>query len=325
MTKPSIGVIFHPTFPPETLVNYAQQAESAGFDEVWLWEDSFWAGALTSAATMLAGTSRIKVGIGLMPATVRNPLFVAMEITTLARIYPGRFLPGFGHGVDGWLKQMGAAPKSNLKALEETVNAVRALLLGENVSIQGDHVHFDNVQLKVTPKQQPPLYVGAIREKTMQLAGRVGDGTILTEMASPAYVRWAREQIKIGMAESGRKENRVVVFNYAKVGKDSQQARQPIRRILGETLSWGRPHLTPLGIADEAAKLFDTLGAEKAAEQMPEAWLDELSSSGTPEQAAATIARLGEAGADSVVLLPPKGDPNCLEEYITYLMPLLKQ
>ena len=47
MTKPSIGVIFHPTFPPETLVNYAQQAEAAGFDEVWLWEDSFWAGALT--------------------------------------------------------------------------------------------------------------------------------------------------------------------------------------------------------------------------------------------------------------------------------------
>ena len=325
MTKPSIGVIFHPTFPPETLVNYAQQAETAGFDEVWLWEDSFWAGALTSAATMLAATSRIKVGIGLMPATVRNPLFVAMEITTLARIYPGRFLPGFGHGVDAWLKQMGAAPKSNLKALEETVNVVRALLLGENVSLAGDHVHFDQVQLKLTPKHQPPLYVGAMREKTMQLAGRVGDGTILTEMSSPAYVRWAREQIEKGMAESGRTENKVVVFTYAKIGTDSNQARQPIRKILAETLTWAKPHLTPLGVADEAARIFNEYGAEKAADQIPEAWLDELSASGTPEQAAATIKRLGEAGADSVILLPPKGDPACLDEYITYLMPLLKQ
>ncbi len=325
MTKPSIGVIFHPTFPPETLVDFAHKAEAAGFDEIWLWEDSFWAGALTSAATMLAATSRVKVGIGLMPATVRNPLFFAMEITTLARLYPGRFLPGFGHGVDSWLKQIGAAPKSTMKALEETVNAVRALLLGENVTMLGDYVHLENVQMKVTPKQQPPLYIGAMREKTMQLAGRAGDGTILTEMSSPAYVRWAREHINTGMAESGRKDNKVVVFTYAKVGTDSQQARQPIRKILAETLTWAKPHLTPLGIADEAAQLFNQYGPEKAAEQIPEAWLDELSASGTPQQAAATITRLGEAGADSVILLPPKGDPACLDEYITYLMPLLKQ
>lgn len=325
MPKPSIGVIFHPTFPPETLVNYATQAEAAGFDEIWLWEDSFWAGALTSAATMLSATSRVKIGIGLMPATVRNPLFAAMEITTLARLYPGRFLPGFGHGVEGWLKQIGAAPKSTMKALEETVNTVRALLNGEIVTLDGDHVHFDKVQLKLTPKQQPPLYVGAMREKSMQLAGRVGDGTILTEMSSPAYVKWARLQVEKGMAESGRKENRIVVFTYAKVGKDSAKARLPIRKVLSETLTWAKPHLTPLGIADEAADLFNKYGGEGAVQHIPEAWLDELSASGTPQQAAATIEKMGEAGADSVVLLPPKGDPACLEEYITDLMPLLKQ
>jgi 5,10-methylenetetrahydromethanopterin reductase len=118
MSKPAIGVIFHPQFPPESLVDYARRAESAGFDELWLWEDSFLAGALTSAALVLAGTERLKVGIGIMPATVRNPLFVAMEITTLARLFPGRFLPGFGHGSAGWMKQIGAVPKSTMKALE---------------------------------------------------------------------------------------------------------------------------------------------------------------------------------------------------------------
>ena len=323
MSKPSIGVIFHPTMPPETLVDFARQAEAAGFDEIWLWEDCFWAGALTSAATILATTPKIKVGIGLMPATVRNPLFVAMEITLLARLYPGRFMPGFGHGVDGWMKQIGAAPKSTMKALEETVNAVRALLLGENVTMQGDHVHLDKVQLKLTPKEQPPLYIGAMREKTMQLAGRAGDGTILTEMASPAYVKWSRQQIDTGMSQSGRKDNQLAVFTYAKVGVDSQQARQSIRKVLGETLVWAKPHLTPLGIADEAARLYSEYGAENVAEHIPEAWLDDLSASGTAEQAAATIKRLGEAGADSVILQPPKGDPACLGEYISYLMPLL--
>src|SRR5438105_3626130 len=119
MSRPSLGVIFHPQFPLETFVDFARRAEAVGFDELWLWEDSFLAGGLTSAALALAGTQRIKVGIGIMPATVRNPLFVAMEITTLARLYPGRFLPGFGHGSARWMKQIGASPKSTLKALEE--------------------------------------------------------------------------------------------------------------------------------------------------------------------------------------------------------------
>lgn len=324
MSKPAIGVIFHPTFAPESLVNYARRAEAAGIDELWLWEDCFWAGALTSAATVLATTERIKVGIGLMPATARNPLFVAMEIAFLGQLYPGRFKPGFGHGVDFWMKQIGAAPKSTMKALEETVLAVRGLLKGETVSMQGDHVHMEQVKLLLVPEQLPPLYVGAIREKTMRLAGRVGDGTIVTEMASPAYIRWARGLIQAGMQESGRSRNELVVFAHSKVNPDSRYARASMRTILGETLTWARPHLEPLGIADEAAALFTTYGAAGAAERMPEAWLDEISVSGTPEQAAATINRMGEAGADSVILLPSKGDREALDEWIKYLMPVIK-
>jgi hypothetical protein len=183
-------------FPPETLGDYARRAESAGFDELWLWDDCFLPGALTSAAIALSATHRIKVGIGLLPATAYNPLFVAMEITTLARAFPGRILPGFGHGVGSWMTQIGAAPKSSLKTLAETVVAVRRLLGGELVTTQADDVNLDQVQLQMLPVSMPPLYVGAMRSKSLRLAGRVGDGTILTGMSSPAYVRWAREQIQ---------------------------------------------------------------------------------------------------------------------------------
>jgi alkanesulfonate monooxygenase SsuD/methylene tetrahydromethanopterin reductase-like flavin-dependent oxidoreductase (luciferase family) len=324
MSKPSLGVIFHPTFPPETLIDYARRAEAAGFDELWLWEDSFFAGALTSAAVALAGTEHIKVGIGIMPATVRNPLFVAMEITTLVRLYPGRFLPGFGHGVDVWMKQIGAAPKSTMKALEETVNAVRALLRGENVTMHGDHVHLENVKMKLTAPEVPPLYIGAMREKSLRMAGRSGDGTIVTEMSSPAYVRFAKEQIAAGMAEGKRPENKLVVFTLAKVGPDSTAARQKVRSVMPERLFWANILLEPLGIAQEAMTLYREHGASGAAERMPEGWLDELSISGTPEQGAATYQRLAEAGADSIVLQPLDGDPDCLHEYIRYLLPLVK-
>lgn len=320
----ALGVIFHPTFPPEMLVDYAQRAEKAGFDELWLWEDSFWAGAYTSAATILARTESIRVGIGLSPATVRNPLFAAMEITTLARLHPGRFMPGFGHGVDGWMRQIGAAPKSSLKALGETVEAIRRLLLGEAVTMHGDHVQLDNVKMLLTPNVVPPLYVGAMREKTLQLAGRVGDGTILTEMSSPAYVRRAKEQIETGRASGDRPRNSIAVFTHAKVSPDGVSARKAMRSHVAQRFIWAGVLLEPLGIAEDVQRLVDQYGVEGAAEQMPEVWLDELSVSGTPEQAAAAIARLAEAGADSVILQPQDDRPECLDEYIRYLLPALK-
>jgi alkanesulfonate monooxygenase SsuD/methylene tetrahydromethanopterin reductase-like flavin-dependent oxidoreductase (luciferase family) len=324
MSKPSLGVTFFRAYPPETLADYARRAEAAGFDELWLWEDSFYAGAFTSAATALAATGRIKVGIGILPATVRNPVFAAMEIMTLARLYPGRFLPGFGHGVDVWMKQIGAYPKSTLKAVEETVNAVRSLLRGENVMLLGDHVHLDNVRLELVPKEVPPIFIGGIREKSLRLAGRSGDGTILTEMASPAYVRWAGEQITAGMLEGGRAENQRVVSVFCKVNPDSQIAREPVRRALAERFAWARPHLLPLGIADEAREMIQEHGVEGAAKRMPDAWVDELSAAGRPDQVSAALERFAEAGAGSIVLLPVEGDPSGLDEYIRYLMPVLR-
>ncbi len=320
----SLGVIFHPTFPPEVLVDYAQRAEKAGFDELWLWEDCFWAGAYTSAAIILASTEKIKVGIGLSPAPVRNPLFVAMDITTLAVLYPGRFMPGFGHGVEGWMKQIGAYPKSSLKALGESVEAVRRLLQGENLTLLGDEIHLENVKMNLTPSVVPPIYVGGMREKTLQLAGRVGDGTILTEMSSPAYVRWAKQQVEIGRQGGDRPGNQMAVFAFARVSPDGVSARSVVRRRVAPSLSWTRVHLEPLGIADEAQNLLKQYGVDGAAERMPEAWLDELTVSGTPDQAAASIQRLADAGADSVILQPQDGDPGCLDDYIRYLMPVLR-
>lgn len=324
MSKPTIGVIFHPKFPPETLANYARRAESAGFDELWLWDDCFLPGAFTSAAIALSATQRLKVGIGLLPATAYNPLFAAMEITTLARAFPERILPGFGHGVGSWMAQIGAAPKSSMKALNETVTAVRRLLAGELVTTHGEQVNLDKVQMQVTPEAVPPLYVGAMREKSLQLAGRVGDGIILTGMSSPVYVSWAREQIRAGMVEAGRSHQRVVVYLDVKVNSDGELARAAMRRTLAARLPWVEVQVNTLGIAAEVTALMQTHG-EDVARHIPDEWIDAFSAAGTPDQVTEAIQRLTAAGADSIVFQPLDGDPDCLDEYIRYLMPRLKQ
>ena len=325
MTQTSFGIIFHPTFPPETLSDYARRAEAAGFDELWLWDDCFLPGALTSAAIALAATRTLRVGIGLMPATVYNPLFAAMEITTLARAFPGRIFPGFGHGVASWMTQIGAAPKSSLKTLGETVNAVRRLMAGESVTVDANDVHLDAVQMQLTPSEIPPLYVGAMREKSLQLAGRVGDGTILTAMSSPEYVRWARTQIESGMRETARPAHHIAVFMDVKVNADRETARHAVRHALAARLPWADVQLKALGIADDAANLVAQYGAESFVAHIPDAWVDAFAAAGTPQEAALAIERWREAGADTIVFQPLNGDPNCLDEYARELMPQLKR
>ncbi len=323
-SKPALGVIFHPTFPPETLASYARRAEAAGFDELWLWNDCFLPGAFTSAAIALSATQQLKVGIGLLPAPAYNPLFAAMDITTLARAFPGRILPGFGHGVGAWMGQIGAAPKSSLKALLETVQAVRQLLEGRLVTLHGSHVHLDQVQMQVTPEYLPPLYIGAMREKSLRLAGQAGDGTILTGMSSPPYVRWALGHIRAGMAEARRSRHRVVVYLDVKVNPDGEAARAAVRRALAQRLPWADVQVNALGIAAEVEAFLQTRDASEAAMAMPGEWVDAFSAAGTPEQAASAIERWVEAGVDSLVFQPLEGDPDCLDEYTRYLMPLLK-
>ena len=86
----SLGMTFRPQRAPEELRAVAEAADASGVDELWLWEDCFLEGGLTTAAAALAWSERITVGIGLLPVPLRNPALAAMEIATLARLFPGR-------------------------------------------------------------------------------------------------------------------------------------------------------------------------------------------------------------------------------------------
>jgi alkanesulfonate monooxygenase SsuD/methylene tetrahydromethanopterin reductase-like flavin-dependent oxidoreductase (luciferase family) len=264
------------------------------------------------------------VGIGLLPATAYNPLFAAMEITTLARLYPNRLIVGYGHGVDHWMKQIGASPKSSMKALEETVMIVRRLLQGEAVTFQGSQVFMDNVKMTTTPDVIPPLYIGAMREKTLQLAGRVGDGTILTAMVTPDYIRWAKTHIDGGRTEASPAQNRVVTYALAKVLPDGEAARAIARKVIARHLRGSEPQLAASELWEQAQALFQSHSPDDVAALMPESWIDELTATGTPEQAMVAISRLAAAGADCIILQPLDDDPVCLDEYARYLMPTLR-
>jgi len=293
---PALGFVVRPEHPPEALAGLARAVEDAGFDELWLWEDCFLAGGIATTATALAATSRIKVGLGIMPAPVRNAAFVAMEIAALARMYPGRVMPGFGHGVADWMRQIGAKPESQLALLEETVAAVRSLLAGEEVRVDGRYVHLDGVRLDHPPEQVPPVFTGVRRTRSLALSGRVADGTILSEPSTLSYIEWAREQI------AATRPHRLTVFAWCNVNADGAAARAALQPLVEERLRVGGPQAEHLG---DTADMDALIGRASVA--------------GTPEQCVASIRALGEAGADSVVLVPHPAhdvDPRALAELL---------
>jgi alkanesulfonate monooxygenase SsuD/methylene tetrahydromethanopterin reductase-like flavin-dependent oxidoreductase (luciferase family) len=320
------GVMFRCQKPPETLSEYVQNVERAGFDEVWIVEDCFFAGGIASTAMALAHTQHIRVGLGIVPSVARNAAFTAMEFATLARLYPGRFLPGIGHGVGAWMKQIGAYPRSQLAALGEVTQAVQFLLHGEEVTMDGVHVHLKKVKLEFPPQVVPPIQLGVRGPKSLLLSGRCADGTILAEGAAPSYLKWAKEQITAGQAQAGRFDHhRLTVYVWTRIGDRKDRTRAVIRPILADTLPHVSVQLKPLGIHDELFQLLEEHGELGFAEAIPDHWLDQLTVSGTPEDCAESVIRFKDASADAVIFILPFDDElEQVRHLQDELLPLVK-
>jgi alkanesulfonate monooxygenase SsuD/methylene tetrahydromethanopterin reductase-like flavin-dependent oxidoreductase (luciferase family) len=185
----NLGVIFPPDLPPERLLPVARAADSSGVDQLWVWEDCFKEAGIATAVAALATTDRLVVGIGLLPVPLRNVALTAMEIATVERLFPGRFLPGIGHGVLDWMGQVWARAASPMTLLGEYTEALRELLHGGTVNRSGRYVSLTDVALDWPPRSAPPLLVGAIKPRTVALAGALADGMIVTGETDPAALR----------------------------------------------------------------------------------------------------------------------------------------
>jgi alkanesulfonate monooxygenase SsuD/methylene tetrahydromethanopterin reductase-like flavin-dependent oxidoreductase (luciferase family) len=220
-TEPRIGVMFDCGRAPEELPGFAAAVEEAGADDLWVVEDLGWNGGVSAAAIALAATSRLRVGIGIAPAPLRSPALFAMEIATLARIHPGRIVAGLGHGVADWMRQVGVQAKSPLALLEESVTAVRGLLHGETVTIDGREVHIDGVRLVHPPAVVPPVVTGVVRPRSLELSGRIADGTILVEGLRPDQIADAIGHLRRGGAAPSHE---VINFAFLHVEDDPDRA-----------------------------------------------------------------------------------------------------
>jgi alkanesulfonate monooxygenase SsuD/methylene tetrahydromethanopterin reductase-like flavin-dependent oxidoreductase (luciferase family) len=212
VAAPTLAVIFTPDQPPERLGAVAAAADAAGLAQLVVFEDCFSESGIATATAILAATSQVTVAIGLLPVPLRNVALTAMEVATLARLFPGRLTVGVGHGVLDWMGQVGARVESPITLLREYTAALSALLHGQAVTTHGRYVHLDDVALDWPPMVVPPLLVGGMRPRTISLAGELADGVIIAGNRSPEDIRAAVGHFRDGRsarpggAEGGRED-----------------------------------------------------------------------------------------------------------------------
>ncbi len=224
-----LAAIFPPSQAPERLLAVAAAAEDSGLAELWVWEDCFSESGIATATAILAATSHVRVGIGLLPAPLRNVALTAMELATVGRLFPGRLVAGVGHGVQEWMGQVGARVESPVTLLREYTAALRALLHGEQVTAGGRYVQLDRVKLDWPPAVVPPLLVGAIGPRTVALAGELADGLILTGGTTAEQVRAALDRFGAARPASRGGPADAVVFTSASAGGPAADIAATVR------------------------------------------------------------------------------------------------
>lgn len=304
------AVRFEPDSPPEELMEFAQWVERLGYDELWFSEDLPFAGGIAMAATALACTERLRVGVGLLPAVTRNVATLAMEIAALARIAPGRVTMTLGHGVPAWMEQIGALRRRRLLALEETTVALRRLLAGEDVTIAGDAVDLRGVQLGFPPTVTPPILLGTTGPAGLELAGRSADGITLPELVTPAAIEWARGE----MARGGDAPH-TVMYALLSVDHDRaealRQVRPRIRRILDFQVYPGIAEMVGLG-ADGSGEMTDEI-------------VTSIAAAGTPDDCRRAVTNWHRAGAECVILNAGADDHRAnVERFATEVLPAFR-
>jgi alkanesulfonate monooxygenase SsuD/methylene tetrahydromethanopterin reductase-like flavin-dependent oxidoreductase (luciferase family) len=169
----------------------AQQAETDGFDSLWLPDNFFerrpgeptqgmWE-CWTMLAALAEATQRVELGTLILINAFRHPALVAKMATTLDEVSHGRLILGLGAGYPGYNESMYRAfdlPfEQQVDRFAEALQIVTPLLKEGWVDFSGTYYHVRNCE--IVPRgpraKGPPLLVGGIGPRMLKLAAQYGD------------------------------------------------------------------------------------------------------------------------------------------------------
>jgi alkanesulfonate monooxygenase SsuD/methylene tetrahydromethanopterin reductase-like flavin-dependent oxidoreductase (luciferase family) len=161
--------LFAPFGHPRVIAGLARDAEVAGWDGIFVWDDiAGWdkdmADPWIALAAAAAATQRVRLGALITPLARRRPWKFARETASLDQLSDGRLVVGVGVG--GGQEQfgdLGDEPDQRTRGemLDEGLQVVTGLWHGEPFEFAGRFYHLKPTVFRPTPVQRPriPIWV----------------------------------------------------------------------------------------------------------------------------------------------------------------------
>ncbi len=313
-----LAIYLQDAHPIPDAMEYAQYAERHGFEAVWQADSRLVREAGVPMAAFAATTETLKVGSGVIDIWTRNPARLASMFSTLDDLAPGRIICGLGAWWEPLASKVGVDRRRPLLAMREVVTAVRALLSNETVTMDGEFVHLDGVELDYVHQErrvkEVPIYVGATGMKMMELTGEIADGVVLNYLVSPDYNRRAMEHLEIGAARAGRSVDdldrpQLVVCS---VDDDRQAALDGARLLVTQYLGQ-QPHImkasgVPDSLLEEVHKVLTWPATHEqvveASKLVPDDIVQMICAAGDPDEVVAKVREYCAAGCTCPILYP---------------------
>jgi alkanesulfonate monooxygenase SsuD/methylene tetrahydromethanopterin reductase-like flavin-dependent oxidoreductase (luciferase family) len=258
-----------PTFDPlrvggrPKFVEVARLSEESGFDAVWVGDHlhvpSPVYDSTVALAAVAATTAKVKLGFGVMLLGLRQPAWVAKQLSTIDALAPGRLLLGVGVGGEfpAEFEALGLNVKQRGRLLDQALAELPGWLTGHSTPA-----------LSPAISKLPPIWVGGRSEAALQRAARVGDGWLGTWM-SPERITAVGETLSELASAQGRPRPAlglaVSVHIDANEGRAREQAEDYTQAMYGMPFEKVARY-TPVGSAERVAEqlaIYAAAGVEE--------------------------------------------------------------
>lgn len=315
--------------PPEETVALARSAEAAGFSRLWLTEDYYRKGGFASCGAVLGSTERLTVALGVTSLYLRHPTVLAMEISTLHRMYGPRFEIGLGLGSPRALRGSDRLPAKAVGSTRDRLAVIAELLSGRSVSWADEFDTISDAGL-LYPADESTIaeartWLAAEGPQMLTLARDHADGVVFSAFSTRAYVEWALAILNGDAPDQGADHPRVryptSLYLHTSVHDDPAMAAAAARAIVLGRLRAGyvSSSMRRSGHWDVVEPLLG------ATDEVIEANLtDELVSAfvvhGTPAECRVRLHPFEEIGVEEIALAPTMdNDPIRVGEAIEQL------
>lgn len=215
-------------------VAQARHARDHGYEEIWLAEVGG-GDAYAIAGALAVGVPGMRLGTAVVPAQTRTPMVHAMAALSLSQLTDGNFILGIGLSSPNIVRDWGGQPYDQpLTRLREHVEVLRQMLSGQKVDYEGKTLSSKRFRLGGSPIGEVPIYLGALNEQSLRMAGALCDGVVLNmvpERALPQILG----AVRAGAEAAGRNAGDLEVVSrlHVVLTDDAAMGRGLVRNVFG--------------------------------------------------------------------------------------------